>query len=66
MPLFNLAYLGPETTLPLASALVAVVGFFLAFGRNSWRLIVLGVGRVFRRGDGQSAARRAKSDRMSE
>ena len=27
------AYFGPETTLPLASVLVGVVGFFLTVGR---------------------------------
>lgn len=29
------AYFGPETTLPLASAATAIVGFFLMMGRLS-------------------------------
>lgn len=37
MPL--LAYVGPETTLPLASALVACAGFLLTFWRATWRSV---------------------------
>ncbi len=39
-----LAYLGPETALPIASALAAIVGVFLCF----WRWIVRGIAWVFR------------------
>lgn len=35
-PLNGRGYLGPETLMPLASVLAAIVGFFLMF----WRLIV--------------------------
>lgn len=31
-----LAYFGPETTLPVASALTAVAGFALMIARASW------------------------------
>ena len=44
-----LAYVGPETMLPLTSALAAVVGVVLVF----WRYLVVGVkkvvGMLFRR-----------------
>ena len=33
MNAFLLAYIGPETTLPLASLLTSIVGVFLMFGR---------------------------------
>lgn len=39
-PLF---YLGPETIMPLASILAAIVGFLLIF----WRAIVKGIKKVF-------------------
>lgn len=40
MGMVLIAYFGPETTLPVASALAAVTGFFLATGRffSSWVL----------------------------
>lgn len=38
------AYIGPETMLPLTSAIAAVVGAFLMFGRNTFRFL----GRFFR------------------
>jgi hypothetical protein len=40
-----LAYFGPETTLPVASAVAATVGSVLAFGR----LLVAWVGRKLSR-----------------
>jgi hypothetical protein len=39
-----LLYLGPETIMPVASAVAAVIGFLLIF----WRMIVNGVKRTFR------------------
>ncbi|HEU5116254.1 MAG TPA: hypothetical protein VFT74_06200 [Isosphaeraceae bacterium] len=33
MTMMLVGYFGPETTLPVASALAAVVGFFLTVGR---------------------------------
>ena len=44
-----LAYVGPETTLPLVSALAASVGFVLAFWRSTWRLLKK-AGRAIRGG----------------
>jgi len=40
-----LAYLGPETMLPMTSAIAGIVGFLLMFGRKALEL----VSRVFRR-----------------
>ncbi len=37
-----LAYMNPEATLPLASALAAIAGFILLFGRAPLRLIARG------------------------
>jgi hypothetical protein len=34
-----IAYISPETTLPIASAIAAAVGFVLAAGRTTWRLL---------------------------
>jgi hypothetical protein len=34
-----IAYISPETTLPVASAIAAAVGFVLAAGRTTWRLL---------------------------
>ena len=33
-----LAYLGPETMLPMTSVIAGIVGFVMMFGRNTWRL----------------------------
>jgi hypothetical protein len=33
------AYFGPESMLPLTSVVATVVGIFLMFGRNTFRLI---------------------------
>jgi hypothetical protein len=33
-----LAYLGPETMLPMTSVVAGVAGFLMMFGRNAWRL----------------------------
>ncbi len=35
-----LAYFGPETFLPVTSAIAGVVGVLLMFGRSSYRLII--------------------------
>lgn len=37
--LWILGYVGPETVMPVASAVAAVVGFFLMLGRSSVRWI---------------------------
>ena len=44
-PLRPPEYLGPETLMPLASLLAAIVGFFLIF----WRLIVKFVKSLYRK-----------------
>jgi hypothetical protein len=44
-PLRPPEYLGPETLMPLASILAAIVGFFLLF----WRLIVKIVRSIYRK-----------------
>jgi hypothetical protein len=44
-PLGPRLYLGPETLMPLASILAAIVGFFLMF----WRLILKFVKRIYRK-----------------
>jgi hypothetical protein len=47
------AYFGPETVLPLGSALAAVLGVFLMFGRQVIFMMRLALGRIsrlFRRG----------------
>ena len=41
-PIFG--YLGPDTMLPLTSAIAAVVGAFLMFGKNTFRFVA----RLFR------------------
>ncbi len=50
------AYLGPETALPVTSALAAVAGFALMFGRSLGRAALLGwaaaVAKVARWGSG--------------
>lgn len=51
MPMF--AYFGPETLMPLTSIFAAVIGVFLMFGKNTFRLIagLFGnLGRIFRKG----------------
>lgn len=40
-----LLYLGPETIMPLASVLAAVLGFLLIF----WRWIVTAIKKIFKR-----------------
>jgi len=34
-----IAYISPETTLPIASAIAASVGFALTVGRTAWRFL---------------------------
>jgi len=43
-----LMYLGPETIMPLASILAAVLGFLLIF----WRFIVNSIKKIFKRSQG--------------
>ncbi|HBZ55445.1 MAG TPA: hypothetical protein DEO88_08565 [Syntrophobacteraceae bacterium] len=45
-----LAYIGPETILPIASALASIVGAVLMFGRRLWGLLTRLVRAVFRKG----------------
>ena len=33
-----LAYLGPETMLPMTSVIAGIVGFVMMFGRKAWQL----------------------------
>ncbi|WP_169975785.1 hypothetical protein [Tautonia rosea] len=40
-----LAYIGPETVLPLTSVLAGAMGVAMMFGRN----VLRGLGRIFRR-----------------
>ena len=42
------AYLGPDTVLPLTSAVAAVLGVVLMFGRQVNRIVVLAVRRLGR------------------
>jgi len=44
-PINGLGYLGPETLMPLASVLAAIVGFFLMF----WRVIAKFVKKAVRK-----------------
>jgi hypothetical protein len=44
-PINGLGYLGPETLMPLASILAAIVGFFLMF----WRVIAKFVKKTYRK-----------------
>ncbi len=37
---FFFAYLGPETTVPLASFITTIVAFVLMFGKSAFRLVV--------------------------
>ena len=46
-----LAYIGPETILPIASALASIVGAVLMFGRRLWGLLTRLVRTVFRKGE---------------
>ncbi len=47
---FLFLYLGPDTIMPLASILAAVIGFILLF----WRYIVNIIKKIFRRGKASS------------
>ena len=53
------AYFGPETTLPLASALVAVVGFIFMVGRNGLFYIGRKLRSLFRFGKEPAVVGRA-------
>ncbi len=56
-----LAYLGPETLLPLTSILAAVAGGVLMFGRNLTRLVVGGLRMIARKAKGESTPAGRKS-----
>ncbi len=47
-------YVGPETLVPAASALAAIIGGFLAFGRTGWLLCRRGFRLLFRRDQKES------------
>jgi hypothetical protein len=40
-------YVGPETTLPIASAIAAALGFLLTFWRSIWGAIRKGFAALF-------------------
>ena len=52
-----LAYLGPETMLPMTSVIAGVIGVILMVGRQTWSLL-LGLLRI--KGKGPRAKARAK------
>ena len=52
-----LLYLGPETIMPLASILAAVLGFVLIF----WRWIVNFIKKIFRRSKGEEIEAQAET-----
>jgi hypothetical protein len=41
-------YIGPDTLMPLASALAAVVGFLLMFWRKTVAVVRMGLSRIGR------------------
>jgi hypothetical protein len=49
MPSMLLAYIGPDTLLPMTSVVATVVGVLLMFGRNSVRYSALLVTKCYRR-----------------
>lgn len=44
-----LGYVGPETLVPAASVIAAIIGGLLAFGRVIFRFLRKAIGYVFRR-----------------
>ena len=52
-----LLYLGPETIMPLASILAAVLGFILIF----WRWIVSSIKKIFKRSKGDEIEAQAET-----
>ena len=54
------AYLGPETMLPMTSVIAGIVGVVLMLGRNTWGLI-LGLFRI----KGRGARAKAKAKRAA-
>lgn len=52
-----LLYLGPETIMPLASILAAVLGFLLIF----WRWIANFIKKIFRRSNGEEIEAQAET-----
>ena len=44
-----LAYLGPETVLPISSAVAAIGGTLLLFGKTALRALAVTAATVFRR-----------------
>jgi len=60
-----LAYLGPETFVPLVSVLAGAIGVVLAFGTSLWRISAAATRRLLRpfvRKRGVRAARAAESN----
>jgi hypothetical protein len=53
-------YIGPDTVLPLTSAVAAIVGFFLMTGRYSLRLVAGAFRRIGRLFAPRSAAPKAQ------
>jgi hypothetical protein len=51
-----LAYLGPETMLPLTSVVAGVAGVLMMFGRNAWSWAVATFPRITSRGSARSTA----------
>jgi hypothetical protein len=43
-----LAYLGPETVIPLLSVIAGAIGILLVFGRNAWEMTAAVVKRFLR------------------
>ena len=41
-----IAYLGPETFIPLVSVIAGAVGALLAFGRGAWTIAAKGIWRL--------------------
>lgn len=62
----GLLYLGPETVMPLASIIAAVVGFLLIF----WRLLLRPIKKLYRiivrKDDGKSATKSEVTDAADE
>lgn len=57
-------YFGPETLMPVASALAAAVGAILMFWRRGLALVRRITGRIFRRGAGPAGADRPDTARV--
>ncbi len=60
LPLFG--YVGPETLVPLASGLAAVIGGLLAFGRTGWSLCFRAIRYLFGRRDDAAVCEKADDE----